>query len=517
MRFINCGLIVLVFLIGIFSSATAQDLLHILSNKIILQPSNNVLMDGNRKAFNAILEEMDNALNIKYTPCTLYEPTRPFLQVEGRRVSEIKCLQHIWDVKVQEETKNKIDQCQATMGQQLLGIVGGRKSQPGEFPHMGAVGWKTEERGKYEFKCGSFLISNKFALTAAHCSQINRKTPKIVRFGVVNVINDKINPSLGPVDVRILNFITHPSYRPNFKAFDIAVIELAKKVTFNDYIQPVCILDQNVDQAIISGWGVDKIENENAGKTSEDLQVAQVDVLDHETCKKKWMKSGKLDNMYWPEFLDSQMCAVKMTGTKADTCSGDSGGPLQSVLQVNTKRKIYNVIGVTSTSAKCGSIRFPSVFTRVSSFIDWIEEVVWGVKSEFRKTGSNEKTNDTRDPEQSEAENEIDTSDKHFITKDTSENDINYRIMNENDTSDKHLKTIDTSENEVNDIIVYENDTSDKHVKTKDIPENDLYDRIFRIKDVEEYDNGVLFWFDSTKGSNWAYIDKSELENHKQQ
>lgn len=49
-------------------------------------------------------------------------------------------------------------------------IVGGEKTQVGEFPHMAAVGFRTEN-GLNKFNCGGSLISEKFVLTVAHCYQ----------------------------------------------------------------------------------------------------------------------------------------------------------------------------------------------------------------------------------------------------------------------------------------------------------------------------------------------------------
>ncbi|XP_017590589.1 PREDICTED: chymotrypsin-C-like [Corvus brachyrhynchos] len=54
-------------------------------------------------------------------------------------------------------------------------------------------------------------------------------------------------------------------------------------------------------------------------------------------------------------------------------CNGDSGGPL------NCQRDdgIWEVEGIVSfgSGLSCNMIRKPTVFTRVSAFIDWINEV----------------------------------------------------------------------------------------------------------------------------------------------
>lgn len=54
----------------------------------------------------------------------------------------------------------------------------------------------------------------------------------------------------------------------------------------------------------------------------------------------------------------------------------DSGGPLQVV--ENTNKCAYLIIGVTSYGLGCGFANVPSVYTRVSRYLDWIEGKVWG-------------------------------------------------------------------------------------------------------------------------------------------
>jgi secreted trypsin-like serine protease len=57
-----------------------------------------------------------------------------------------------------------------------------------------------------------------------------------------------------------------------------------------------------------------------------------------------------------------------------DTCEGDSGGPLEIKLYGQSKL-IPFLVGLTSFGIGCATDS-PGVYTRVSSYIDWIETAV---------------------------------------------------------------------------------------------------------------------------------------------
>merc|ERR1711911_22633 len=81
-------------------------------------------------------------------------------------------------------------------------------------------------------------------------------------------------------------------------------------------------------------------------------------ILSHQECKSNETPIGR---MYSPQI---NICA----GTKGrDTCQGDSGGPL--VVNVNER---FVLLGVTSWGIECGAEGKPGLYTKVSSFIDWI-------------------------------------------------------------------------------------------------------------------------------------------------
>lgn len=93
------------------------------------------------------------------------------------------------------------------------------------------------------------------------------------------------------------------------------------------------------------------------------MQKAKVTELSINQCKKSYEKTRLV-------FADSQLCALNLVKT-ADTCQGDSGGPLQLF-----KDDQYFIVGITSFGIGCGS-SLPGIYTRVNSFIDWIEKRIW--------------------------------------------------------------------------------------------------------------------------------------------
>lgn len=77
-------------------------------------------------------------------------------------------------------------------------------------------------------------------------------------------------PSLVQIPM-VRKVILHPDYNPRTEANDIALIELDRPVTFNDYVQPACLPHVTKDSktsfknCYISGWGTTAQNSEGAG------------------------------------------------------------------------------------------------------------------------------------------------------------------------------------------------------------------------------------------------------------
>ncbi|XP_044315148.1 mast cell protease 3-like [Drosophila rhopaloa] len=100
------------------------------------------------------------------------------------------------------------------------------------------------------------------------------------------------------------------------------------------------------------GWGLKKHV-----KDSEILQTITLNQLDKDECRE----------LAFQDLLSSQICAGSPND---DTWVGDSGGPLINKLQINNQIRTTQ-LGIVSFG-RCDL----SVYTDVTSFVDWIQETI---------------------------------------------------------------------------------------------------------------------------------------------
>ncbi|KAG8256003.1 serine-type endopeptidase activity protein [Homalodisca vitripennis] len=248
-------------------------------------------------------------------------------------------------------------------------IVGGQDARPREYPHMAQIGYG--EENKIAWKCGGSLISRNYVVSAAHCTTIYRQSATWVRLGEYNikVTTDESTGDARPVVHKILRRINHPDYRPPLAENDIALYQLETDVEFNEYIRPVCLqIDTSINRpyAIATGWG----NTEYGGRASDVLQKVNLTLISEKECSEFYKPNRHtLPSGVRP---DSMLCAGD-TFSLRDSCQGDSGGPLQ--VPHPQLYCTYSLVGVTSFGLACGVK--PGVYTRVSHFVPWIENIIW--------------------------------------------------------------------------------------------------------------------------------------------
>ncbi|XP_042249225.1 transmembrane protease serine 9-like [Thunnus maccoyii] len=170
------------------------------------------------------------------------------------------------------------------------------------------------------------------------------------------------------VSREVSNIIKHSKYNSASKDNDIALLELKSTVTFNEYIQPVCLAasDSTFSNGLntwITGWS-------KKPQPQTTLMELKVPVVGNEQCKKEVTGTDITDNM---------ICAG-LSAEKKGFCEGDIGGPM--VLKTESR---WVQAGVMNFGKDCPNPKLPGVSARVSKYESWIKSQVTGSQPGFIK------------------------------------------------------------------------------------------------------------------------------------
>ncbi|XP_012264277.2 serine protease snake-like [Athalia rosae] len=248
-------------------------------------------------------------------------------------------------------------------------IIGGTKAVRKEFPHMALIGFGNSDED-VSWQCGGSLISESFVLTAAHCLDSRDKGPAFkVRAGLIN----QKTPGEEMQERIVAERIKHPNYQPPSRYHDIALLKLKEPFDLNADVRPACLhVEKDIPgtKSIASGFGKTAYDEADG---SDDLMKVQLTYISEEVCKDTFKTD--FGGRQMPDgLITSLICAGEMGGGK-DTCQGDSGGPIQRVLE--DPYCMYSIVGITSFGKFCGFKNSPAIYSRVSSYVDWIEGIVW--------------------------------------------------------------------------------------------------------------------------------------------
>ncbi|AET42674.1 serine protease [Emiliania huxleyi virus 202] len=186
--------------------------------------------------------------------------------------------------------------------------------------------------------CGAVLISEQYALSAAHCFDALDFSGVVMAGGKTNL------DSNGGKSVFVESAYLHASYDANRITNDIAVIKLGSPLNFEfvDFTGTSIAVNEDVTSV---GWGLTSPN----GRPSKILQSTEQRVYADNSCS--------------AQIIGSVICTKSPT-LDTTTCNGDSGGGLYDISN--------KVAGVLSYGYEGCPVDGISVYTDVSYYKDFV-------------------------------------------------------------------------------------------------------------------------------------------------
>ncbi|XP_040835661.1 proproteinase E-like [Ochotona curzoniae] len=193
-------------------------------------------------------------------------------------------------------------------------------------------------------------------MTAAHCISSGRTYRVVLGEYDRSVIE-------GPEQfITVEKAFVHEDYDGDGN--DIALLKLSECAELTDEVKPARLppagyILPHGTECYVSGWG----RLTTGGLLPNVLQEGLLPVVDFEHCSQP---------DWWGSYVDETM--VCAGGYEVSGCNGDSGGPLNCP-GVNCEWEVNGIASFVSARG-CNTEKKPTVFTRVSAYIDWIKKTI---------------------------------------------------------------------------------------------------------------------------------------------
>lgn len=226
-------------------------------------------------------------------------------------------------------------------------IIGGTQAPPGAWP--GQVGLLTSSQpNNFQAQfCGGTALNRNWVLTAAHC--VTDATPS-----GIDILAGTQSLASGGNRYRVAEIRILPGWNEDTFNRDAAVLRVGEPMPESVVSQKLVGQGQAVaggTNATTVGWG-----NTSTSGSSFPTELRQVNVA---------MKTdSQCGAAYGSEYIAASMVCASAAGK--DSCQGDSGGPLY----INSGG--LKQAGIVSWGAGCAEPGYPGIYTKVSSYVNWI-------------------------------------------------------------------------------------------------------------------------------------------------
>lgn len=209
-----------------------------------------------------------------------------------------------------------------------------------EYSHMSMIGYTKDN--KDQWTCNGVLISENVILGSAHCNLVNSPTIAILGDSTKHIISEIIN---------------YPEFNPSVKRDDISLYRLKSPVNISRYTKPICLPKRKKNYGsnfVLTSLKTAKNIN---GKIELKLE-ANSNVHEKKNC------SINFD-------VENQLCV-------GDFSSADG------IIQIKSSDSSYTIVGlsshghdVLSDKPSASDQTASTIYTKVSSYRNWIECKVW--------------------------------------------------------------------------------------------------------------------------------------------